>query len=191
MPAENEAEFDARMKEALKAEQRVDVALRGVQLDDDIAEAAFGSPYAPKPKPEPMPAYVEPRPDVPAVGALSAEALVKDFEKTAKDIEAIAADLVQASQKCAAELSDLTAKYSAMMTEIENVVAHVTDTAAAYRDEAKLVFVRIEDTTLMTEEVRRLSEEMRGRVSGQQTSSASRIPPVTFEVQDTKRGNND
>jgi hypothetical protein len=165
----------------------VDLDRAASSLEAEITETLRGTPseiYAPKRKPEPMPDYVEPRPDVPPVGALSAEALVKDYEKTAKQIEAMAAELAASSKRCFDEMLDLTNKYMTMANEIERVVEHVKDTAASYRDEAKTVFVRIEDTTLMMQEVRRLSEDMRGRVSGKSSSinTSDRIPTVTFDT---------
>lgn len=116
--------------------------------------------------PEPMPEYVSPRDDVPPVGALSAEAIVKDFEKTAKDIEAMATAMTEAAQRCATELMELTTKYKEMAEDVRMTVEAVKDTAAAYRDEAKSVFVRIEDTSLMTKEMRELSARMRNRITG-------------------------
>ena len=136
----------------------------GPKFEDAVAAVEYElEQYRP---PERMPDYVEPREGVPPVGALSAEAIVKDFEKTAKGIDAMAADLVEASQKCATELVELTAKYSDMMSDLEKVVEHIKDTSAAYRDEAKTVFLRIEDTTLRMKEVRELSDAMRERLAG-------------------------
>lgn len=121
--------------------------------------------YRPKPAIEPMPDYVEPREGVPPVGALSAEAIVKDFEKTAKGIDAMAAELMEATNRCAEELVALTNKYKELGEQINQVVQHVKDTAEAYRDEAKTVFVRIEDTTMRMKEVRELSDTMRQRLA--------------------------
>lgn len=137
--------------------------------------------YIPKPAPvlEPMPDYVEPREGVPPVGALSAEALVKDYEKTAKGIEAMAVELQEASQRAAKELADLNAHYATVAAEVQSVVEHVKQTATVYRDEAKGVFVRIEDITIRMKEVRELSEAMRERLAPAVTDS--RLPPISFD----------
>jgi hypothetical protein len=133
---------------------------------DDVIESVENelAQYRPKAV-EPMPEYVEPREGVPPVGALSAEAIVKDFEKTAKGIEAMAAELMDASNRCAEELIALTNKYKELGEQINQVVQHVKDTAESYRDEAKTVFVRIEDTTMRMKEVRELSDTMRQRLA--------------------------
>jgi hypothetical protein len=166
-PTDNpDSEFDARMSAALSAEKTPVPPAR--------------EDFAPKPKLEPLPEYLTPRPDVPAVGALSAEAIGRDFELTARNIEAMAADLVKVTNACAAELVELTGRYKAMATELSEVVEHIKETAAAYRDEAKSVFVRIEDTTLRMQEVRDLSTAMRDRLSGKAASTA--LPRVDLNL---------
>lgn len=138
----------------------------GPNFDDVIATVEEElAQYRPKPAAESMPEYVEPREGVPPVGALSAEAIVKDFEKTAKGIDAMAAELMDASNRCAEELIALTNKYKELGEQINQVVQHVKDTAESYRDEAKTVFVRIEDTTMRMKEVRELSDTMRQRLA--------------------------
>ncbi len=137
--------------------------------------------YAPAPKPamEPMPEYVDPRPNVPPVGALSAEAIVRDFEKTAKGIEAMAAELTEASNRCMAEFADLGNRLGRMFDDISSTVEHIKETAAMYREEAKLVFVRIEDTTLKMQEVREMSDQMRDRLTTPATNDP-RLPIVQY-----------
>lgn len=149
---------------------RIDRAVAAIENELEL--------YRPPPKPEPMPDYVEPRDNVPPVGALSAEAIVKDFEKTAKGIEALAAELAEAANRCAVELVTLTRKYEDLGEEVKAVVEHVKETAAAYRDEAKTVFVRIEDTTLRMQEVRKMSDAMRERLAP--TGSAALLPTVAM-----------
>jgi len=140
--------------------------MHGQDFDDVIASVENElDQYRPKPTPLPMPDYVEPREGVPPVGALSAEAIVKDFEATAKGIDAMATELMEATNRCAEELVLLTNKYKELGEQINQVVQHVKDTAATYRDEAKTVFVRIEDTTMRMKEVRELSDTMRQRLA--------------------------
>lgn len=129
-------------------------------VDLDEPQNIFGAP------PGPMPDYVTPRPEVPPVGALSAEAMVRDFEKTAKHIEAMSIEIAGAGQICAEEFSAIAQKYRGLDEYIQEVKKHVNETAESLRDEAKSVFVRIENTMLMTQEMRNLSEQMRHRVAG-------------------------
>lgn len=70
-----------------------------------------------------------------------------------------------------------------MCEEVKATVAYVKDTAAMYRDEAKTVFVRIEDTTMKVQEVRELSETMRQRLT---VVSDERLPAVTLNLDQPK-----
>jgi hypothetical protein len=102
---------------------------------------------------EPLPDYVEHREGVPRVGVLSAEAVVRDYEAAAKEIEAMGAELVSAAKKC-----------EAMTADVHNAIAFMRDTAAAYREEAKRIFKRIEDCALFTQDVRKTCETVRLRM---------------------------
>jgi hypothetical protein len=100
-----------------------------------------------------LPDYVEHQDGVSRVGALSAEAVVRDYETAAKEIEAMGAELIEAAKKC-----------EAMTAEVHNAIAFMRDTAAAYREEAKRIFRRIEDCALFTEDVRKTCEEVKRRM---------------------------
>ena len=102
---------------------------------------------------EPLPDYVEHREGVSRVGALSAEAVVRDYEAAAKEIEAMGAELVSAAKKC-----------EAMTADVHNAIAFMRDTAAAYREEAKKIFKRIEECALFTEDVRKTCETVKRRM---------------------------
>ena len=125
------------------------------QLEEDIgttvpsakplASTALASPT--------LPDYVEPQNGVPRVGALSAEAVVRDYEAAAKEIEAMGAELIDAAKKC-----------EAMTAEVHNAIAYMRDTAKAYREEAKKIFKRIEDCALFTENVRKTCEEVKRKM---------------------------
>jgi hypothetical protein len=80
---------------------------------------------APSVQSDPMPDYVRRQDGVPRVGALSAEAMVRDHESAAKEIEAMGAELISAAKKC-----------EAMTSEVHNAIAYI-ETAAAYREEAR------------------------------------------------------
>ena len=102
---------------------------------------------------EPMPDYVEHQEGVSRVGALSAEAVVRDYEAAAKEIEAMGAELISAAKKC-----------EAMTVEVHSAIAYIRDTAAAYREEAKKIFKRIEDCAMFTEDVRKTCETVKRRM---------------------------
>jgi hypothetical protein len=102
---------------------------------------------------EPLPSYVEHQKGVPRVGVLSAEAVVRDYEAAAKEIEAMGAELISAAKKC-----------EAMTAEVHNAIAYMRDTAAAYREEAKKIFKRIEDCAMFTEDVRKTCESVKRRM---------------------------
>jgi hypothetical protein len=102
---------------------------------------------------ETLPDYVEHQIGVPRVGALSAEAVVRDYEAAAKEIEAMGAELIGAAQKC-----------EAMTSEVHKAIAHMRETAAAYREEAKKIFKRIEDCALLTEDVRKTCEAIKLKI---------------------------
>src|SRR5215467_15720913 len=93
---------------------------------------------------DPMPDYVKLQDGVPHVGALSAEAVVRHHEFAAKEIEAMGAELISVAKKC-----------EAMTAEVHSAIAYMRDTAAAYREEAKKIFKRIEDCAMFTEDVRK------------------------------------
>jgi hypothetical protein len=132
------------------------------KLEADVAEALPGgtsSPLSirglPSVQSEPMPDYVEHQDGVSRAGALSAEAVVRDYEAAAKEIEAMGAELIGAAQKC-----------EAMTAEVHTAIAYMRDTAATYREEAKKIFKRIEDCALLTEDVRKTCETIKRRIEG-------------------------
>jgi L-rhamnose isomerase len=100
-----------------------------------------------------LPDYVEHQEGVPRVGALSAEAVVRDYEAAAKEIESMGAELIDAAKKC-----------EAMTAEVHTAIAYMRDTAAAYREDAKKIFKRIEDCALFTENVRKTCEEVKRKM---------------------------
>ena len=119
------------------------------QLEADIAKACSGSSLASIALPD----YVEYQPGVSRAGALSAEAVVRDYETAVREIESMGAELIDAAKKC-----------EAMTTEVHDAIAFMRDTAAAYREEAKKVFKRIENGALFTQDVRKTCEEVKRRM---------------------------
>ena len=104
--------------------------------------------------PVPLPDYVEHREGVSRVGQLTAEAVVRDYEAAAKEIEAMGAELIGAAKKC-----------ETMTAEVHTAIAFMRDTAASYREEAKKIFKRIEECALFTEDVRKTCETVKRRMT--------------------------
>jgi hypothetical protein len=122
-----------------------------VQIDVDIPNTihSVGLPTIKFPLPD----YVEHQEGFSWVGALSAEAVVRDYEAAAKEIESMGAELIDAAKKC-----------EAMTAEVHTAIAYMRDTAAAYREDAKKIFKRIEDCALFTENVRKTCEEVKRKM---------------------------
>jgi hypothetical protein len=120
------------------------------KLEADVSGVRSGSSLASVALPD----YVEHQDGVSRVGALSAEAVVRDYEAAAKEIESMGSELIDAAKKC-----------EAMTAEVHNAIAFMRDTAAAYREEAKKIFRRIEDCALFTEDVRKTCEEVKRRMA--------------------------
>ena len=107
----------------------------------------------------PMPDYVEHREGVSQVGLLSSEAVVREYEAAAKEMEAMGADLIKAAQRC-----------EAMTAEVHKTIVFMQETATAYREDAKKMFTRIEECALLSEHVRKTCEEMRQKIAGEPAS---------------------
>jgi chromatin segregation and condensation protein Rec8/ScpA/Scc1 (kleisin family) len=108
-----------------------------------------------------IPDYVEHREGATEVGKLSAEAVVREYEAAAKDIEEMGAELIERVKQCEAMTRDALA-----------VTEEMKETAARYREEAKRIFLQIEDCSLMTAEVRKTCTELRERIAVPATAPA-------------------
>jgi hypothetical protein len=126
------------------------------KLEADVTSALPALPVrgAHSIPPEPLPNYVEHRDGVSRVGQLTAEAVVRDYEAAAKEIEAMGTELISAAKKC-----------EAMTGEVHTAIAFIRDTAASYREEAKKIFLRIEECALFTEDVRKTCETVKRRMT--------------------------
>lgn len=111
-----------------------------------------------------MPEYVEHHDGVTEIGKLSAEAIVREFEAAAKDIELMGAELIDRVKQCEALTHDAFA-----------VTAELKETAARYREEAKRIFAQIESSSLVMAEVRTTCNELRDKIS----MSAERLKSTT------------
>src|SRR5882724_3743764 len=102
-----------------------------------------------------IPDYVEHREGATEIGKLSAEAVVCEYEAAAKDIETMGAELIERVKQCEAMTRDAFA-----------VIEEMKETAARYREEAKRVFLEIENCSLVTAEVRKTCNELIGKIAG-------------------------
>jgi hypothetical protein len=101
-----------------------------------------------------MPDYVEHREGVTGVGKLSAEAVAWEYEAAAKEIEALAAQLMERVRQCETITRDAFAAFEEMR-----------DTAGRYREEAKRIALEIERCALMTAEVRKTCAELSEKIA--------------------------
>lgn len=100
-----------------------------------------------------MPPYIDHHPDVDQIGKLSAEAVTAQYEDAVKALEAMGTTLI-----------DCVRRAEKMAAGCEDAIAYVQDTAQKYREEAKLIFDRIEQASVMTAEVRSICDEMRKKI---------------------------
>jgi hypothetical protein len=114
----------------------------------DIAPASISAPDLA------MPDYVEHRDGATEIGKLSAEAVVREYEAAAKDIEDLGVELIGQVKRC-----------EAMSQEALAVIEELKETAGRYREEAKRVFLQIENCSLVTAEVRKTCAEMKEKIA--------------------------
>lgn len=103
---------------------------------------------------EPLPAYVTHAEDIGELGALSAEAVVREYEAAAKEVEAMGEELTKVVSRC----EEIKAN---SMRAMEAAKA----TAAAYREEAKRQFDLIEAQSLLVAEVSSTCDALRKRIT--------------------------
>jgi signal transduction protein with GAF and PtsI domain len=137
------------------------------RLEEEVREAALQQPphiqaleRAPRIAP-PVPEYVSHRDDTTEIGKLSAEAIVKEYEETAKEIEAMGDVVREMVQRC----EQLTSSASSMLKDIKT-------TAARYRKEGKRMFTEIESCSSATDEVRRLCEAFRDKLAAKDAGAS-------------------
>jgi hypothetical protein len=79
------------------------------------------------------------------------EALMRDYESAAREIEALGGELISAAKQCEAMTAD--------------VHQAIRDTAEAYRQEGKRISIRIEECALFTAEVRKTCDDAKRRMT--------------------------
>jgi hypothetical protein len=126
------------------------------RLENDIASltpATGDNPlsYAPPAnRVMPLPEYVTHRDGVSEIGMLSAEAVVREYENAAKEIEAMGKET---ARRCV----EITAN-------VVNMLEDVRTTAAHFRKEAQRIFNDIESCSALTEEVRSTCDALKKKI---------------------------
>jgi hypothetical protein len=111
-----------------------------------------------------MPDYVEHRDGATEIGKLSAEAVVREYEATAKEIESMGAELLDRVKQCETMTRDALA-----------VTDELKEVAARYREEAKRVFEHIETCSLVVAEARKTCTDLKDRIAV--SLSADKLKP--------------
>ena len=131
------------------------------QLEKDIATLAPHRPpalpgeevssYAPPAnRLSPLPDYVTHLDGVSEIGKLSAEAVIREYEAAAREIEAM-------GQETARRCEAITASVAAMLEDVKTTAAH-------FRTEAKRIFNDIESCSIITEEVRTTCDALKKKI---------------------------
>ena len=138
--------------DALDLEREIEKEFRKLEQHDSMP-SEFAPPSVRAPDLG-MPDYVEHSDGATEIGKLSAEAVVREYEAAAKDIEALGEELTERAKQC-----------EAMMRDALLVTDELKETAKRYRAEAKRVFDQIESCSLLTAEVRKICEDMKDRLA--------------------------
>jgi transaldolase len=101
-----------------------------------------------------MPDYVEHRAGATEIGRLSAEAVLREYEATAKEIESMGLELVERVKQC-----------ETMTRDALTVTTDLKEIAARYREEAKRAFEHIETCSLMVAEARKTCTELKDKLA--------------------------
>jgi hypothetical protein len=128
---------------------------QGVRSRPALDEPRSASPVAPMVHaPATMPEYVEHRDGATEIGKLSAEAVVREYEAAAKEIESVGTELVERVKQC-----------ETMIREALAVTDELREVAERYRKEAKRVFDQIESCSLVVAEARKTCTELRDKIA--------------------------
>jgi hypothetical protein len=159
--------------DAMDLEREIEEEFRKLPLDRESQPSDFAPPSVRAPEIA-MPDYVEHRDGATEIGRLSAEAVVREYEAAAKDIEALGLELVENVKQC-----------EAMSRQALVVIEELKETADRYRKEAKRVFLQIENYSLVMAEVRKTCAEMREKIAAPATVETK---PKRKEHRTTQQG---
>jgi hypothetical protein len=111
-----------------------------------------------------MPDYVEHRDGATEIGKLSAEAVVREYEATAKEIESMGVELVERVKQC-----------EALTRDALTVTKELREIAERYREEARRAFDHIETCSLMVAEARKTCAELKDKLAVPLTTDKVRL----------------
>jgi hypothetical protein len=149
-------------------EREIESEVRNRPPARDPRPLSYAPPRMRMPMAEPLaiPDYVQHRDGATEIGKLSAEAVVREYEAAAKDIEAMGAELIERVKQC-----------EAMTREALAATDEMKETARRYREEAKRIFLQIEDCSLMTAEVRKTCVELKEKIASPSPSASPATAP--------------
>jgi len=136
------------------------------ELRNSPPTANVGPPSVSAPALE-MPHYVEHDEEATEIGKLSAEAVVREYEAAAKEIESMGAELLERVKQC-----------EALTRDALGVIEELRDTAKRYREEAKRVFDHIESCSRVVAQVRTTCIELKEKIA---------VPPITDALKSKKK----
>lgn len=134
-------------------ERDLEAELRNRPPGQELRSVNFAGPRVRAPALA-MPDYVEHSEGATEIGKLSAEAIVREYEAAAKEIEAMGAELIERVKQC-----------ENMTRDALGVTEEMKETAARYREEAKRIFLQIESCSQVTAEVRKTCTELKERIA--------------------------
>lgn len=132
--------------------ERQPISLDQLQRDIEIeghAESSVVRLPTPSPLSTPLPPYVEHKPGVSDVGRLTAEALVKEYESTAKSINEVGEELGKVAQRC-----------EEYMQELHEMTEHLHGIAVQFRERGAEIFQQLQTSSETTAETRRTANEL-------------------------------
>lgn len=146
-------------------EESTTTSIFSTDLEREIKEELLNLQSFREPQPTDFapPAVRTPAQSMPGYGGmvaanLSAEAVVREYEAAAKEIEAMGAELIQRVKQC-----EVMTRNAFALTE------ELKETAERYRKEAKRVFLEIENCSLVAAEVRKTCTEMKKKIAAPAT----------------------
>src|SRR5215475_8023272 len=110
-----------------------------------------------------MPDYVEHRDGATEIGKLSAEAIAREYEVAAKEIEATRTELIERAKQCETMIRDTLA-----------VADEIKEVATRYREQGKRIFIEIENCSELAAEVRKTCNELSDKIAGSATTDKSK-----------------
>src|SRR5258707_6215501 len=124
-----------RVSSVIDLESEIEAEFRNRPPVHEPRPVTFAPPRVREPTVS-MPDYVEHREGATEIGKLTAEAIVREYEAAAKDIEAMGAELIERVKQCEEMIRDALA-----------VTEEMKETAARYRREASGVYLKIRTST--------------------------------------------